>query len=189
MSEERKIPSFLCNEAFDNKLLDSFFEFYNKCVAEKAEDAIIYIDSPGGYVATLNSMLSLMESTPIKFHTVAISWACSCGLLLLAGGDERYATDRAEIMFHDIASGTYGHPDQMQEDLDRVKALSEKVLKKFADKTKKPLKWWIDEYLKKPNREFWFDAKKAKTLGVIDHIGLPLENIKESKAISIEIKK
>jgi len=187
MSEERKIPSFLCQKSFDDDMMSSFFDFYNKCVAEKAEDAIIYINSPGGYVSILDSMLSLMESAPINFHTVGIVWCCSCGLL--AGGDVRYATDRAEIMFHDIASGSHGHPDQMQEDVERIKITSQRVLGKFADKTKKPLKWWIDEYLKKPNREFWFDCKKAKTLGVIDHVGLPLENIKESKAISIEVKK
>lgn len=186
---DRKIPSFLCHKEFNNDMLNEFFTFYNKCIADKVDDAIIYINSPGGYVTTLDSMLSLIESTPIKFHTVGIGWCCSCGLLLLAGGDVRYATNRAEIMFHDIAGGAYGHPDQLIEDVDRIKATSSRVMQKFASKTKKSLKWWMDEYMKKSNRELWFDAKKAKTLGVIDHIGLPLESVKEEKTINIEVQK
>lgn len=186
---DRKIPSFLCQKEFNSEMLKEFYDFYNKCIGEKVDDAIIYINSPGGYVTTLDSMLSLMEATPIKFHTVGIGWCCSCGVLLLAGGDVRYATDRAEIMFHDIAGGAYGHPDQLLEDVNRIKTTSNRVIQKFADKTKKTKKWWMDSYLKKANREYWFDAKTAKTLGVIDHIGLPLETIKEEKTINIEIQK
>ena len=184
---DRKVPTFLCYKTFDDAMLNEFVEFYNKCIAQKATDAIIYINSPGGYLSVLDSMASLMESTQITFHTVAIGWACSCGLLLLAAGDVRYATDRAEIMFHDIAGGAHGHPDQIHEDVSRMKSTSNRVIEKFAKKTKKSAKWWMTEYMKKPNRCFWFDAKKALTLGVIDYIGIPQESVKQHEEVKLEL--
>lgn len=187
MTTDRKIPTFLCHKTFDDTMLSEFVSFYNKCIASKATDAIIYINSPGGYVSVLDSMTSLMESTQINFHTVAIGWACSCGLLLLAAGDVRYATDRAEIMFHDIAGGSHGHPDQIIEDVSRIKSTSKRVIDKFAKRTKKNANWWMGEYIKNPNRTFWFDAKKALSLGVIDYIGVPQENVKQLEEVKLEL--
>lgn len=175
---ERKIPSFLCHKTFDDEMLEKFHLFYAKCMADGAKDAIIYINSPGGYVWVANSMLSMMENTDIKFHTACVGCAASCGLLLLAGGDVRYATERADIMFHDIGGGNCGHPDQIEEYVKRMKVTSQRVMEKFAKKTKKPLKWWMAEYMKNPNRQLWFDGKRAKTLGVVEHVGLPVEIVK-----------
>ena len=183
---ERRVPTFLCGSDFNNSMLEKFVSFYNVCVADGTKDAIIYIDSPGGYVTVCNSMLSLMENTDIKFHTVCIGTAASCGLALLAGGDVRYATDRADIMFHDIAAGTWGHPDQMEDDIERMKKLGERFLKKFADKTKKTYKWWMDQYMKNPNRAFWFGANQAKTYGVVDKIGVPVESSNENLIVDVK---
>lgn len=185
MSNETKVPTFLCNKVFDDDMLSHFMTFYGTCVAKNSKDAIIYINSPGGYVNVLDSMLSIIESSDITFHSVGIGWCASCGLLLLAGCDVRYATDRASIMYHDIGGGSYGHPDQIEEYLERMKEISKRVLNKFADKTKKPLSWWDAEYMKSANRQFWFDAKKAKTLGVVDHIGIPVEKLEQKLTVGI----
>lgn len=183
---ERLVPAFLCNNEFNNQMLNNFITFYNNCVADNKKNAIIYIDSPGGNVHILNSMLSLIESSSITFHTVAIGQAYSCGLLLLAGGDVRYATDRSEMMFHDISSCSWGHPDQMEDDLNRNKKISEQVMTKFADRTKKPIKWWMGQYLKNPNRYFWLNANQSKMYGVIDKIGVPVEKTKTDTIVDVE---
>ena len=186
MTAERIVPTFLCNKKFDEAMLVSFVEFYDKCIASGRKEAIIYIDSPGGYVHVANSMLSLIENTNITFHTVCIGEACSCGLLLLAGGDKRYATDRARMMFHDISAGSYGHCDQMEDDIERMKKLSKDVMERFAKRTKKPLKWWMDQYIKNANRCYWFNEKTAKTVGVIDSIGLPVDKVKTEVEIGVQ---
>ena len=173
MPEVSPFPQFLCNGDFDDKMLEKFIAFNSYLIDNQSKEACILIDSPGGYVTTLNSMLSIIENSDVRFHTVAIGSAASCGLLLLAGGDVRYATDRAQILFHDISAGTFGHPDEMLEDIERIKKLSSSVLTKFAKKTKHNLTWWKKEADKRKSRDFWFDSKKALDHGVIDHIGMP----------------
>ena len=109
---------FLCKGTFNDNMLEDFMEFYTDSINH--EDAYIFINSWGGNVCALNSMLSLMENSPTRFHTVAVGDAFSCGCLLLAGGDVRYATDRATVMLHDISCMLRGQPDQIKEDLEHA---------------------------------------------------------------------
>ena len=174
----RKVPTWLCSGEFDEDMLGSFIEFYNDVIGGNYKNAIIYIDSVGGDISVVNSMLSLMELTPITFHTVAIGSALSCGLFLLVGGDVRYATERAQLMHHATSLDTYGDLKTLKEEINRHLVLSNKMIEKFAAKTKKDAEWWDDQPAKSDSKEFWMDAKKAKTLGVIDHIGIPIETQK-----------
>lgn len=182
---ERKIPTWLCGE-FNDELLKSFLEFYNKAVANNAKDAIIYIDSVGGLVHVCNAILSLMESSSIRFHTVALGEACSCGLVLLGGGDVRYATDRTQMLFHDISFGSYGNPDQVEHNATRAKDFGKRLLSRFAKRTNKTYKWWMDKTKENPDRDFWFYSKEALELGVIDHIGVPKETVKTEIVVELE---
>lgn len=165
--------SWPCTGVFNNDMLKNFLHFYAKIEEKKLNHAVIFIDSPGGYVHVLNSMLSIMENSQINWHTVVIGTAASCGLLLAAGGHYRYATDRAEFMFHDVSAGTHGKVDEMEEDVARIKKLSNSVMTKFAKRTKHPKKWWLEQADATKNRELWFDCKKAIELGAIDHMGIP----------------
>jgi ATP-dependent protease ClpP protease subunit len=165
--------SWLCTGTFNNDMLKSFVGFYTKIEDKKLNHAVIFIDSPGGYVHVLNSMLSIMENSQINWHTVVIGTAASCGLLLAAGGHFRYATDRAEFMFHDVSAGTHGKVDEMEEDVARIKRLSNSVMTKFSKRTNHPKKWWLEQADNTKNRELWFDCKKAVSFGVTDYIGIP----------------
>jgi len=174
----RKVPTWLCTGEFDAEMLASFIDYYNEVIGGNYKNAIIYIDSYGGDISVVNSMLSLMELTPITFHTCAIGSALSCGLFLLVGGDVRYATARAQLMHHATSLDTYGNLKTLKEEITRHIVLSNKMTEKFALKTKKDMDWWEEQPEKTDSKEFWFDAKKAKSLGAIDHIGIPLETQK-----------
>jgi ATP-dependent Clp protease protease subunit len=185
---ERKIPTWLCGE-FDESLLEGFIEFYNKAVATGATDAIIYIDSVGGYVHVCNSILAMIESSSIRFHTVVLGEACSCGLVLLGGGDVRYAAERSQLLFHDISFGAYGNPDQVEHNAARAKEFGKQLLTRFAKRTKKTYKWWMDKTKENPDRDYWFYAKEALELGVVDHIGIPRETMKTEMIVDVEKSK
>lgn len=178
-------PIFLCTGTFNKAMLTSFVEFYNQLLKEKKDHAFIYINSPGGEISVVNSMLSIIEGSKITFHTVAVGMAASCGCLLLAGGDVRYATNRAEICFHDMRAGGAGRPDVLEYEAKRYTQMEKDLKTKFAKRTKKPFTWWKTKVASIPTRDFWFHAKEAETLGVIDHIGLP--TLKKSVQLQIEI--
>lgn len=181
----RKVPTWLCSGEFDNNMLERFIDFYDDVIGGNFKNAIIYIDSIGGDISVVNSMLSLMELTPVTFHTVAIGSALSCGLYLLVGGDSRYATDRAQLMYHATSLETYGDLKSLKEEINRHLVLSNKMTQKFAAKTNKDAEWWDSQPSKADSKEFWMDAKKAKSLGVIDHIGIPMETQKIVTEVSV----
>ena len=159
-------------DEFNNDTLKSFISF-SKNINSDDQDAIIYINSPGGDVNVLNSIIGIMESIDITWHTVAIGDVMSAGLLLLATGDKRYATKRAWFMFHDLFDIVWGHPDQIVVSAKRLKLLSRRLIKLFASRTLNNSKWWYDKANSYPDKCFFFYADEAKKLGVIDYIGVP----------------
>jgi len=170
-----------CAGDFNDRMLKEFMKFYNECENEGVLEAAIYIDSYGGEVHTADSIISIMENSTIKFHTCVIGRAYSAGLLLAAAGQKRWATNRAEFMFHDISSEVEGKAREMREYVELTEKESKRVLGFFAKKTKKVLNWWISQTKKKESKDFYFNDKQALRYGVIDKIGIPEKKKKKEK--------
>ena len=159
---------FLCNGEFDDDMVKLFYEFVRD-LNPLTKEAAIFIDSPGGDVAALNSIVSIMGSTGIHWHTVAISDAISCGLLLLAAGDTRHATERARLMFHKEDGVKQGSAEMIISAVEATKPFMEATFNMFYKKTKKAEKWWSNKI--KKTGEYWIGPDEALKIGVIDKIG------------------
>jgi ATP-dependent protease ClpP protease subunit len=167
------LKSWVCSGQFDDAMLRGFMSFYEGLLKDGDRQAIIYIDSPGGYLHTLDGILSVMESSDIEWFTCAIGEACSAALILLASGKRRYAGARARLMYHSLAFGTQGKVDAVQENADDAKLLNQRTTDDFAKKTKKPAAWWVSQTRAKETRDFVFYAEEALKYGVVDRIGVP----------------
>lgn len=178
---------WLCGSDFDEPLLESFMEFYASALDNNILDAFIYISSDGGYVSIANAILSIIEASAITFHTISIGQSNSCGLLLAAGGDLRYATKRARFLYHDLSLGAEGHPDEIEDEILESKKMAKSLHTRFAKKTNFNLSWWNDQARKNPTKDFKFGALEAKKYGVIDYIGIP-EIISDEKPEKKRIK-
>jgi len=97
---------------------------------------IIYIDSDGGEVYALLTMISVMEQVPNPIITCALSKAMSAGALLLACGDTRYASEHCTIMVHELSAGTIGHIDDINVQHTSLTKLNEKLMKLLVKKCK-----------------------------------------------------
>ena len=103
-------PVIVVVNKFDEQAAD---EFRNKfSIAQSTGQNVIpvVIDSYGGQVYSLMSMISTIRSSKIPVATIAEGKAMSCGAVLLSFGQEgmRFMDPDATVMIHDVASGQHG---------------------------------------------------------------------------------
>lgn len=134
---------------------------------------IIYIDSKGGEVYALLTMIAAMEQVPNQLVTVALGKAMSAGAILLAHGDIRYASEHAAIMIHEVSAGTVGHIDDLNVQHTNISQLNEKIMKMLAKTCKiKGGAPALKKTLAKA-RDLYLTADEAVKFGIVDHIGIP----------------
>lgn len=132
---------------------------------------VLYINTPGGEVSGLTSMLAVIDSLPNKVITVAMGYAMSAGCFLLAHGDVRLASPYSRIMLHKVQSGAFGNIDDIVNDTEEVVRLNKMILEIFAKDVKKTLKE-VEESLA-VKRDLYMSAEDAKAYGIVDVIGIP----------------
>lgn len=159
---------------------------------------VVYIDSYGGYVDSLNSMLATMRSVPNQFVTVCVGKAMSCGAALLAAGDFRFCDIGGRVMIHELSGGLGGNIDDMKTDAKESDRLNLSLMTAIAERcglTYNQLKQKIKD---NEGRDLYLTAEAAKQFGIIDFVGLPIvkpivmyaiETLPEKKYQSIAPKK
>lgn len=147
-------------------------------IQKDKEDSIkkeltIFINSPGGSVYDLFSIIDTMEQMKVKgftITTVCTGEACSAASVILAYGTvgHRYCTTNSQIMLHEVSSGAWGKIHDIEIGVNAAKRMNERLRKVY-------MKTIDSEKFKKLNMEHdnWFDAKQAKQMKIVDKIGMP----------------
>lgn len=183
------------DEIIVNKFTEDSAKNFRKKVIHRAmqdpnQPIIIYIDSYGGYLDSLNSMLETIEQVPNEIITVCIGKAMSCGAALLAAGDYRFCGRRSRVMVHQGSSGAGGPIEGLQNDVDESKRINRQLMEMMAKrcgKTLKQFKTEMKERLHKDDdeaRDMYLPAKEALEIGIIDFIGMP--HVKPVTMYSVE---
>ena len=97
---------------------DSAKEFRTKvAMAHNTGQKIIpvIIDSYGGQVYSLMSMISTIKNSELPIATIVEGKAMSCGAILLSFGTEgyRFVDKDATVMIHDVSSGQLGKVEEV----------------------------------------------------------------------------
>lgn len=160
-----------------------------KQIIERAEmgqevPIVIYINSYGGQVDALMSILDTIDSVPNKVVTVCAGTAMSCGAVLLAYGDERYMGANSRAMIHQVSSGTFGTNNEIIATAKEIDKLNSRLAKILADKIGISYEEIMGLY--ENNIDKYFTAKEAKKFGLVDHIGVP--TLKITQTVTYEVK-
>jgi len=148
----------------DNLQMGWFFRAVQIMELQDPEGEITFIiNSFGGEVYSGLSLVDLLLATSCPITTVCAGSAMSMGLILFLTGDTRIAYPSATFMAHEVADGTEGKVGEMKVDLKEAERVNEVLFDLLAARTKKTKKWWKTNASPK---DFYFDTKKAKTLGV-----------------------
>ena len=154
-----------------------FREQVIEATQELEKPIIINIDSYGGYVDSLASMIETMNEIRLthKFITVCRGKAVSCGAILLALGDVRYCGEMSRTMIHNVSSASWGDAYELKSGSEETMRLNKKFMGLLADCCDTTYEAMQEKIRATTNgKEIWMDAKESMDFKLVDQVGLPI---------------
>lgn len=158
---------------------ESAKEFYKSFRELQSNDTVkvipIFIDSYGGNVHALLTMLDLIADSHKPVATIAMGKAMSCGAILLAAGTKgyRFAAPSTDIMVHEVSSAEFGKMADLDSGVKHTKVLNDKLFEFLGSVGKKAKSFFLKKMKSMGNVDWFLTAAEYKKLGLIDHIGIP----------------
>ena len=148
----------------------------------------VVIDSYGGQVYSLMSMISAIEASDLPVATIVEGKAMSCGAVLLTFGEQgmRFADPNATVMIHDVSSGGYGKIEELKADVKEAERLDEKIFTMMARNCGKKDDFFKKKVFNKKHADWFMDAQEAKRHGLVNHLRVPKLKIKVDVDIDFE---
>jgi ATP-dependent Clp protease protease subunit len=186
--ELRKQPVIIRVNDFDE---DSAKEFAMKMsMAHNTGQKVIpiVIDSYGGQVYSLMSMISAIKHSELPVATIVEGKAMSCGAILFSFGDEglRFMDPNATIMIHDVSAGMRGKVEELKADAKESDRLNEKIYTMMARNCGKKDDYFMKLVDKKKHADWFLDADEAKKHGLANQLRVPKLHIKVEVDIELE---
>lgn len=131
-------------------------------------DIIMYIDSPGGEVATGMGIYDTMQYVKPDIRTICVGMAASMGSLILMGGTKgkRSALPNAEIMIHQPSGGAKGKATDVEANLEHLLKTKIKLHNIYAELTGQN----IEKIKADMEKDYWLTSLEAKEYGLIDTV-------------------
>jgi len=128
----------------------------------------LYINSPGGVVASGMAIYDTMQYISAPVSTVCIGQACSMGSLLLAAGapDMRFALPNARVMVHQPSGGAQGQATDIEIQAQEILKMRARLNQIYVDHTKQPLA----KIEKAVERDTFMSPEEALDFGIIDKV-------------------
>jgi len=143
------------------------------------KDIFIYINSPGGYVASGLGIYDTMQYVRPDVATICMGQASSMGALLLAAGakGKRSALPHARVMIHQPLGGAQGQATDIEIATKEILTLRERLNDILVHHSGQPLK----KIEQDTDRNFYMSADEAKTYGIIDEVMVRKPKAKSKK--------
>ena len=131
-------------------------------------DIIMYIDSPGGEVATGMGIYDTMQYVKPDIRTICVGMAASMGSLILMGGTKgkRSALPNTEIMIHQPSGGAKGKATDVEANLEHLLKTKIKLHNIYAELTGQN----IEKIKADMEKDYWLTPLEAKEYGLIDTV-------------------
>jgi ATP-dependent Clp protease, protease subunit len=186
--ELRKSPVIIRVNKFDEESAKKFDQ--DIALAHNTGQPVIpvVIDSYGGQVYSLMSMISAIKHSEIPVATIVEGKAMSCGAILFSFGDEgrRFIDPNATLMIHDVSSMDMGKVEELKAGAAEADRLNSVVYKMMAQNCGKADDYFMKIVDKKKHADWFLDAKEAKKHGMANHIRVPKLQIAVDVKIDFE---
>lgn len=150
---------------------------------DPARPLLVYIDSYGGMVDSLATMISVLDSVPNKIVTVCMGKAMSCGAMLLSHGDERFVAPYGRVMVHEMSDSTMGNVNDVKVDAAELTRMNEQWMDWLAKNCGTTVKQLSRRFTNK-KRNVFLTPDQAIKFGLADKVGVP----KIQKIVRYEIE-
>lgn len=133
----------------------------------------IFIDSPGGDVTFMWSIINLIEMSKTPVWTINYCTAYSAAAEILASGHERYALRGSHVMVHSGNCQYSGQADVVES----TKKYFDQVIKRTTDHLLNRTKINSRVFKKKASLDWYMNEDEALENGIIDKIIVDLDEI------------
>jgi ATP-dependent Clp endopeptidase proteolytic subunit ClpP len=148
----------------------------------------IIIDSYGGQVYSLMSMISDIKHSKVKVATIAQGKAMSCGAVLFSFGSEghRYMDPDATLMIHDVSSMGWGKVEEIKADAEEVERLNQKIYRMMATNCGHPEEYFLDIVHEKGHADWFLDGEESQSHNMANHLHVPALRIRADITFKFE---
>ena len=135
----------------------------------------IVIDSYGGQVYSLMSMISAIKASNLPVATIVEGKAMSCGAVLFTFGEEgmRFMDPDATVMIHDVSSSQWGKVEEIKASAAETERLNKKIYTMMARNCGHNDNFFIDEVHNRGRADWYIEADEAKKLKLANHLRTP----------------
>ena len=135
----------------------------------------IIIDSYGGQVYSLMSMISDIQHSRLQVATIVQGKAMSCGAILFSFGLDgmRYMDPDATVMIHDVSSMAWGKVEEVKVSAQETERLNQKVYKMMAKNCGHEENYFLDIVHEKGHADWFLDAKECKRHKLANKLKIP----------------
>ncbi len=147
----------------------------------------IVIDSYGGQVYSLLSMVSTIRASKIPVATIVTGKAMSCGAVLMTCGAEghRYISQDATVMIHDVSSGTFGKVKEMKADAEEADRLNAKIYEIMAHNCGKDTDYFSKIVHAKGHADWYLTPQEAIKHNLANAIKVPTFQVNASVSMKL----
>jgi ATP-dependent Clp protease protease subunit len=186
--ELRKQPVIIRVNKFDEDSAKKFAQEMAQAHNTGQKVIPIVIDSYGGQVYSLMSMISAIKHSEIPVATIVEGKAMSCGAVLFSFGEEgmRFMDPNATVMIHDVSSMDFGKVEELKAGATEADRLNTTIYTMMARNCGKKDDYFMKIVDKKKHADWFLDAEEAKKHGMANQLRVPKIHIKVSVDIDFE---
>jgi ATP-dependent Clp endopeptidase proteolytic subunit ClpP len=169
------LPTIIRVRKFNEDTANDFSKTMAKAQNSGQPIIPVIIDSYGGQVYSLLSMISDIKHSKIPVATIVQGKAMSCGAILFSFGTEghRYMDPDATLMIHDVSSMKWGKVEEVKAGAEETERLNKKVYQMMAANCGQPLDYFLNLIHQKGHADWFLDADDAVHHNLANHLHIP----------------
>ena len=133
----------------------------------------IFINSDGGYVATVLHVIDMIHLSKTPVYTIGMGRVYSAGGLLLMAGHKRYIFPHTSCLIHDGSSVAIGSIGKMIDNLEFTKELEKRIKQYILSSTRITEEIYDQNY----RRDWFMFSEEIIKLGIADEIVTDIDTI------------
>jgi len=169
------LPTIVWVNEFNESAAKKFSEDMQNAHERKQHIIPVVIDSYGGAVDSLVTMISEIQSAEVPVATICQGKAMSCGSVLLSCGTEgyRYIDPNSRVMIHDVSNSTWGKTEEIKADAAETDRLSKLIFQMMAKNCGHEKNYFLEEIHKRGHAEWYLTPAQAKRINLVNHVKVP----------------
>jgi ATP-dependent Clp protease protease subunit len=182
------LPVVIRVNKFDEASAKSFSALMSKAQSTGQSIVPVIIDSYGGQVYSLMSMISDIKHSKIPVATIVQGKAMSCGAILFSCGAEgkRFMDPDATLMIHDVSSMSWGKVEEVKVSAEETDRLNQKIYHMMAENCGQDENYFLEIVHDKGHADWFLDAKECKKHKLANHLRVPTMKIETQVKIDFK---